>query len=68
MAIDQEYIELTKKEAEQKNLNFHLLAGDISLLKNLVNGNWPETDFLIAEPGSIIQSNDNGLVISCDRL
>ncbi len=68
LTVDQEYIELTKKEAQEKKLTFHRLDGDMTLLRNLVNGNWPESDFLIAEPGSIIQSNDNGLIIDSKKL
>lgn len=68
LTIDQEYIELTRKEAQEKKLNFLRLAGDMTLLRNLVNGNWPESDFLIAEPGSIILSDDNGLIIDSKKL
>ena len=43
-----------QKEAESKGWRFEKIKGDIKLLKNLINGCWPEKDYLRLEPGQSI--------------
>ena len=46
--------ELVRKEAEAKGWRFERMTGDIRLIKDLINGNWPEEDYLRLEPGQKI--------------
>jgi hypothetical protein len=43
--------EQCRKKAEDSQLEFVTLKGSIDLLRNLINGNWREEDFLIVKPG-----------------
>jgi hypothetical protein len=47
------FAELCRKKAEDAQLEFVFLKGSIKLLRNLINGNWKEEDFLIVKPGYI---------------
>ena len=58
-----DYQEKAKKEALEKKWEFEKIDGDISLLKKLIDGQWPENEFLMLEPGEkIAASNDEGIV------
>jgi hypothetical protein len=46
--------ELVRKEAETKGWRFEKMKGDIILIKNLLNGDWPEEDYLRVKPGQRI--------------
>ncbi len=47
-------VEFVRKEAELKGWRFEKIKGDISLIKDLLNGIWPEEDYLRIEPGQKI--------------
>lgn len=67
LEIDREYAGLTKQEAIERGLNFQQIKGDNSLLQNLVNGIWPEKDFLTAPPHSRIIAQDDGLILDFEN-
>lgn len=46
--------ELVRKEAETKGWRFEKMKGDIKIIKGLLNGEWPEEDYLRVEPGQKI--------------
>ncbi|MGD9157280.1 MAG: DUF1638 domain-containing protein [Desulfobacteraceae bacterium] len=46
--------ESVRKEAEAKGWRFKEMPGNIRLIKGLLNGDWPEEDFLCVEPGQKI--------------
>lgn len=46
-----EYEEKARKKAEEKNWSFELIQGDHSILKQMVDGDWPEDRFLVVRPG-----------------
>ncbi len=53
----------TRELARQKNWAFEKISGDLSLIANLVNGEWPDADFLRVEPGhEIVARYDEGIV------
>ena len=66
MATDKEYAELAQQEAQQKQLEFHLIQGNLRLLRNLISGNWSENEFLIVQPnGEIIADDDGDILRAC---
>ena len=46
--------ELVRKEAGKKGWRFKKMTGDIKLIKGLLDGDWPEEDYLRVEPGQVI--------------
>jgi hypothetical protein len=50
-------------EAKEKGWIFERLTGDLAWLRRLVDGEWAEAEFVIAEPGQrIVASYDTGVV------
>ena len=50
-------------EAAEKGWTFERLPGDLAWLGRLVGGDWPATEFAVAEPGQhIVASYDAGIV------
>jgi hypothetical protein len=46
--------EFVQKEARKKGWCFERIKGDIRLIKGLLNGSWPEDDYLLVKPGQKI--------------
>jgi uncharacterized protein DUF1638 len=47
----------------QKKWRYNQLAGDLDLFQKLLDGNWPETDFLVVQPGQkVAASFDAGII------
>lgn len=46
--------EFVRKEAEEKGWRFEKMTGDIKIIKGLLDGDWPEEDYLRVEPGQKI--------------
>ncbi len=68
LKIDQKYIELAQKEAHQKGLEFMLVKGSITILKNLVSGIWPDKEFLIIPPGYKITAENTGKILDIEKI
>ena len=53
-----------KKEAEKHGWIFDHVKGDMSLIYQLVDGQWDEDKFLVVEPGQIIKTSfDPDLIV-----
>jgi hypothetical protein len=63
LPLDEEYAELARQEAKQKNLKFQQLPGDMRLLENLLAGDWNEQEFLVVKPGEKIDSDNEGRIL-----
>lgn len=50
------YAELCKQKAEADGKAFVLLTGDVRLLDMMVRGDWPESEFLVVQPGQQIKA------------
>ncbi len=59
----EEYRQFTQALATDKNWEYAELAGDISLICKLANGDWHSEDFLIAPPGSTIAESFDELIL-----
>jgi uncharacterized protein DUF1638 len=61
--LDEEYADLARKEAQKKELEFKRLQGDLKLLRDLLEGDWSEQEFLVVKPGKKIGSDNEGRVL-----
>jgi hypothetical protein len=58
-----EFIAAAAAEASEKGWSFERLPGDLAWLGRLVEGVWPEAEFVVAEPGQrIVASYDDRVV------
>ncbi len=58
-----------RAEADKRGWKFEKVAGDISLIQRLVNGEWDPKEFLIVPPGhQVAASYDDGVIkaVTCD--
>jgi hypothetical protein len=55
--------EQVRQISQEKGWHYTETHGDLRLLQNLLDGNWPETDFLIVHPGKRVAPSFNGQVI-----
>lgn len=63
VASDLGYEERTRTEAAERGWEFEHLDGDLGLLTRMLDGDWPEKDFVIVPPGSeLISRNDDGIL------
>ena len=59
------YKKEAEKIAEQRGWRYEELPGDVRLIEKLIDGEWDENEFLIAQPGEeIVPSYDNH-VLKC---
>jgi hypothetical protein len=50
-------------EAKEKGWNFERLPGDLAWLRRLVEGEWAEAEFVIAQPGQRFVASHDGRVV-----
>ena len=59
------YKEEVKANAEEKGWQYEELSGHITILSQLMNGEWGEDVFLVLKPGqTITPSYDNNIITS----
>jgi hypothetical protein len=62
MEPDTELEKTAQSDAERHGWRFEVMAGSLSLLKRLVNGEWDSADFLIVPPGARIRATYDELI------
>ncbi|MCL2349619.1 MAG: DUF1638 domain-containing protein, partial [Planctomycetaceae bacterium] len=58
-----QFEQLTRQQAEERNWEFDKIAGSLTLLDNLINGHWNDEDFLVVQPGEKIEFDYTGQII-----
>ncbi len=55
--------EHVRKVCAEKGWDYHEMPGDLSLLQKLLDGEWPETDFLVVQPGQKVVATYDANII-----
>ncbi|MDZ4742448.1 MAG: DUF1638 domain-containing protein [Verrucomicrobiota bacterium] len=59
---------MARDQATEKNWKFEKIQGDLSLLQRLVDGQWSEHEFLVLEPGQKIAPSYNESIIKAEKV
>ena len=62
---DDRYEQIARQRAADKNWRFQKIPGDLTLMRKLLGGDWPEEEFLTVPPGKkIVQTYDDRIIAS----
>ena len=67
VAGDLEYEQVARQEAKDKGWQFDKLTGDLGLLVKMLDGDWPEDEFVVVQPGQKITARNDELVLDCQQ-
>jgi hypothetical protein len=56
--------EQVRQICTDKNWSFDQIAGDLSLLQRMVDGPWPDADFLVVQPGQTVSASHDDNIVS----
>ncbi len=63
---DGRFEQLARQQAEQWGWTFDRLAGDLSLIQRLVDGPWPDDQFLVVPPGARVAPSYDEKIIKAE--
>lgn len=64
MGIEPDSMEQTARgKANERNWEFETVPGDMTLIEQLVNGEWPDEDFLVVRPGHSIKASHTEQIV-----
>jgi len=61
-----ELIRKSQTDADNNGWRFELLEGNRSIIRQLLQGDWPQAEFLVVEPGQSIRATHDASVIAAD--
>jgi hypothetical protein len=64
---DDRFERATREEAARRNWKYDEIAGDLSLLRRLVDAQWDAESFLVVPPGWRIKASWDDGIVSCER-
>ncbi|HEU0138088.1 MAG TPA: DUF1638 domain-containing protein [Bryobacteraceae bacterium] len=63
---DGSFEERAREEAANQSWEFEKVTGDLTLMQSLVNGEWPESDFLVVPPGWRIAARYDDSILAAE--
>ncbi|WP_168442050.1 DUF1638 domain-containing protein [Pontiella desulfatans] len=60
---DDRFEKIAQEEAASKNWNYEKVAGNLTLIQRLLNGNWNEEDFLTVPPNATISADHSEQIV-----
>ena len=67
LAMDDRYAEESRADAEEKGWEFERVEGDWRLLRNLLEGDWNDEEFLTVEKGDCVEASYDDCILRCPR-
>ncbi len=61
---DDRFEKIAREEAASKQWNYEKVAGDLTLIRCLLNGNWNPEDFLVVPPGAKISADHTEQIVT----
>lgn len=68
LEADNRFEEEAQSEAAEAGWKFEKLAGDLILLRRLVNGDWKGGDYLLVQPGERIAATHDDSIVRVDEI
>ncbi len=68
LEADSRFEEEARWEAADRNWQFEKLAGDLILVRRLLNGDWGGGDFVLAQPGERLSAAYDGSIIRVEEI
>ena len=65
---DDRFEKVAQEEASSKNWNYEKVAGNLTLIQRLLNGDWNEEDFLLVPPSREITANHTEGIVALKPL
>ncbi len=65
---DGRFEQQTRDEAQQRGWDFEKVAGDLGLIRRLIDGPWDERDFLMVQPGWRVVTRHDERIIDAERV
>ncbi len=66
VGVELRYADRVRAEAEEKGWSYERLDGSLALLRRLLDGDWPEEDFVTVPPGRRIISRDDERILDVE--
>ena len=64
---DDRFEKIAKEEAAAKQWKFEKVAGNLTLITRLLNGEWNSDDFLVVPPGQHIRARHDERIVATDE-
>lgn len=68
LEADSSFEQEARSEASARGWDFSKIRGSLTLFQQLVNGEWPEKDFLVIPPGGRIAASHDGHIVRLEPL
>ena len=63
VAGESDYIEEARGDAAKESLDFERVSGDMGMIRNLLEGNWRDEEFMVVNPGEEIMASNDDMIL-----